>query len=484
MSDRSERSRLSLVVAAVMAAGMLGSVYGQDADPNGPAVNVQVVITGPGEQFAFNLEEDEQPRCLAHEMSSAGQGAHLSGSGAHLSGSVGGLVLGTVIMGSVDDIVFTEHAEPAVDALNRPSRQDQPQTFQDLLNHGEASLHTVVLLVADDFRGGDFTLPDELWQLNANDSDDVDELRAMVKSGKLSHGAVVLAHLLRLIEGAGRFSPSLSSNDPYRFDVDGGRSELIVVPVDLAINNPNGPHAPIPTSHIAAELSGSIRQWSDTHRTDTGRLGMVVNMSWVLLPCPTVADFLAVDGPEWTFEDYFNSLDITIDGWRTDPVADRDLRLGLLGRVSPTDDLRSLMSELDGPSGLGTKLANIDVDIALVAAAGNFAMDYQLLPAALLDVIGVGTPVADRPLPLFSNAADVAAPGAWFHLDDVVSYAGTSYSAPMVSLFAAIDLASQQSCMPSQVYGGRPGLDLHKTDPQYVQARVLLGDAAIGCGYP
>lgn len=480
MTSCGARSHVRLLALLSVAVGLLGSVNGQSADPNdfsdGP---LDIQITGPNGSFEFNTVSDEQPRCLAHEMTSAGQGVYVSGSGVYVSGSAGGLVLGTSVSVVEPGKVTVEAADEAAQALDRASTFSASQTFGQLLALGAAARNSVVLIVVDDFAEKGPELPQDLWYLSA-EAGHLDDLRMLVESGELSHGAMVLAHLMRLIHGSGRFTPT---NDTHRFKIDGGPAELTVVPVDLAIGNPFGEGEPISSSHIATVLEASIRRWADTPVTASGRLGIVVNMSWVLLPCPTVVDFMAVDGPDWSFDEYVRSLEISVNGVLTDPEDDFGLRLGLLGRVSQHDHLRALLSGLDAASGLGTWLSDNSVDVAFVAAAGNFGMDYQLLPAALPTVIGVGTPIADRPLPLFSNAADVAAPGAWFHLDGVVSYAGTSYAAPMVSLFAALDLAGQHSCMPGAQNVGRPGLGLTKSGVQDPQTRALLGDAARECGY-
>src|SRR5690606_821315 len=86
--------------------------------------------------------------------------------------------------------------------------------------------------------------------------------------------------------------------------------------------------------------------------------------------------------------------------------------------------------------------------IVHVASSGNFGNDYALYPAAWPTVVSVGSLdvdgrrySADRSS--FSNAASVPAPGHAFPLADrhgrTVAYAGTSFSAPVVSLFSAID---------------------------------------------
>lgn len=87
-----------------------------------------------------------------------------------------------------------------------------------------------------------------------------------------------------------------------------------------------------------------------------------------------------------------------------------------------------------------------------VASAGNFGLDYPLFPAAWDSVVAVGSQDAILPSGFgaqksaFANSSQVVAPGALYELsrsaagDQVLAYAGTSFSAPVVSLFAALDL--------------------------------------------
>jgi hypothetical protein len=90
--------------------------------------------------------------------------------------------------------------------------------------------------------------------------------------------------------------------------------------------------------------------------------------------------------------------------------------------------------------------------INYVASSGNFGLDYPLYPAAWAIVAAVGSQDAVMPSGFgtlrsgFANSGQVIAPGALYELsrtaggDRAVAFAGTSFSAPAVSLFTALDL--------------------------------------------
>ncbi len=90
--------------------------------------------------------------------------------------------------------------------------------------------------------------------------------------------------------------------------------------------------------------------------------------------------------------------------------------------------------------------------INYVASSGNFGLGYPLYPAAWEIVVAVSSQDAVAPAGLatvkssFANSGQVMAPGALYELsrsaggDAALAYAGTSFSAPVVSLFTALDL--------------------------------------------
>src|SRR5690606_11464311 len=104
------------------------------------------------------------------------------------------------------------------------------------------------------------------------------------------------------------------------------------------------------------------------------------------------------------------------------------------------------------PTGGATCGTGLD-SVVFVAASGNYGQGFPLFPAALAGVVSVGSQGVDGGALVatasdFSNAAAVLAPG-----DLVVvrtqgrlglALAGTSFAAPVVASFAALDQQAQQ----------------------------------------
>lgn len=99
-----------------------------------------------------------------------------------------------------------------------------------------------------------------------------------------------------------------------------------------------------------------------------------------------------------------------------------------------------------------------------VAAAGNFGSPYPLYPAAAPNVIAVSSmdftagSFNTSPRSAFSNRGQVMAPGAAFEListnEMTVAYAGTSFAAPVVSLYSALDVMGYRNCYPGSNHAG------------------------------
>jgi len=454
-------------------------------------------ISGPGgDQFSSLEEFMTAKRCFVHEMYMPGQGVYISGSGVYISGSgvyisgsTRGLVLGNTVTINYTkpplDSVTVASVEPGL--LVTPSSVSAGvENYQYYVSAEPETGSTVGILVVDDFAGiGTDDLSELLDTLPGHIPDGLEALEAMFVNGELSHGLFVLAHLKALIQATENYifeDPGSTGREWFQWVHKGVEdARLVVVPVDISQRNPGDPIIPIDTSQIVTSIRLAISLYSDVLHLGDGELSLVVNMSWVLLPCPTVVDFLEAGTQFDSFEAYVMGLEIDADGVQTPNHSDLAWRVSLLRWVPETDPLRVYF---DG-TGTSAAFAQVSgVDVTLVAAAGNFNMRYQMLPAALPTVLGVGTPVEGQPPPEFSNAADVAARGAWFHLGGVVSYAGTSYSAPLFSLFAAVDLAANKTCMPTGTNPSRPGFGLVKPLTGYVGSRTPLNVVAAPCFSP
>lgn len=476
-------------------------------DPEGPDGEATVL-------FGIDSPYDTTPRCLAHEISVPVQGAYVSGSGAYVSGSTRGMVLGEVMVvpdGATTALAVTPApAYPSAFLSLSSEASGSGATFGDLLRL-PVQPGTVIILVADDFAGLHFQVPDSVASLRSGNEAELEDLFV---TGELSHGALVLNHLNRLVEAIGAYSLDLAASTDFASvwtHVDDATSKIVVMGLDLSV--PFQTHrdlderevdlvagqegyldrglTAIDTQAISANLDESIGwivEGQPSWLAGDKAIGLVVNMSWVLLPCPTVAEFIAVSADYEMFEDYVRGLEFTVDdedayvGGGDEFFANA---MGVLSWVGPDDDLFKTLSASTGSNSLpdGTRPA-------AVAAAGNFALDYQMLPAAWPLVVGAGSPEPDgvrQAEPRFSNVADVLAHGAWFRLTDDLAYAGTSYSAPMVSLFLAVDMLGDWTCKPGLPDPGStneaPGLAPFKTETTALPDVSWLGTAAGNCPY-
>ena len=110
------------------------------------------------------------------------------------------------------------------------------------------------------------------------------------------------------------------------------------------------------------------------------------------------------------------------------------------------------------PEGDPLRLAMLaNPDVLFVGAAGNFGRGVSAYPAVWDEVLAVSASAPEEKAE-FSNTGEVMLAGAWFRLSNPlglnghnlefanVVYAGTSFAAPGVSLFSALDLAGSAQC--------------------------------------
>lgn len=112
-----------------------------------------------------------------------------------------------------------------------------------------------------------------------------------------------------------------------------------------------------------------------------------------------------------------------------------------------------------------------DLIIIPVASAGNFKQRQPFYPARWPEVISVSANEGDNlRFWLHSNNGDVSAPGAWFLFEDGQYRAGTSFSAPIVSMLIALDLTQIEPTCGMQ--GNRPVLTHGSYDNQLISEAV------------
>lgn len=307
------------------------------------------------------------------------------------------------------------------------------------------------ILVVDDFKGGVVRLGPDVFDLRRLDET---ELRRLEASGQLSHGAMVMNHLNALIAGTGRFTPRWVAPDVVRWTDRTTGGYLVVMAVDTELES---------SDRIAAEIRtglARLEQQYDVHDA-------VVNMSFGLYPCGAVQDFEAVKHGYRSFHEYLGDL-ARHNGFR-----DADgVHLRLIEMTDTADDpLRELTDEV----GLGGG------EHLYVASAGNYGLDVSLFPAGWPKVVSVTgseegqpdrrarivNPQTGRLEPMF-NAGEVMETGAWYRLSNPhdlngrvalgqpLYIVGTSYVAPVVSLFSALDEAQDNHAGGAMLCGLSP----------------------------
>ncbi|MBA4169209.1 MAG: S8/S53 family peptidase [Chloroflexi bacterium] len=330
---------------------------------------------------------DDSDDCVVHDFTPVGQVLHASG-------SVGGLL--PYHHGQLPD----------------------PYTFGDsdagVLGGLEAT-HSAVILVLDDFR-------DIVFSFNNHELVQATDAKSFLDTHDVSHGYLVMSHINALIRDTGKYEIHHSSTDRETVweRIHSNEQTLRVVGVHLGEDRKN--EYVVIDLHSVLEMVASISE----HFQDAA---IVVNMSWIILPCFRVADlaqFLDRDDSE-TFKGYLDALQGS-SAWKGTTLTDV-----LAPNVRPADWTVQ-----------GNKYQTTSV-----ASSGNQGLEFELYPAAFPNVISVGAREAD-----YSNTANVLASGGWFPLaylccnggtigpypvpDAGLAYAGTSFAAPSMSVLAAI----------------------------------------------
>lgn len=388
--------------------------------------------------------------CPANEFRTPGQGLQAVGAGLQAVGAglqavgaVGGVFLAPVV--AFGDTVI--HAHDAIDDLHEITRRID-----------QAPVEQVVLLVVDDY-GPPGNVHYRWPTLHATP----ESLHDVTENGLLTHGTMVAQHSVEMFLALGYSREwALHGNsglDPY---------EILHRPgVQGATNREKGD---IVLQYVnifgmdTTEMAGAIRDNIDRHRDGSGSqtpiTRFVVNMSFVILPCAVTED-LAASGIN-SFEDYVAAV-AAVNG------VDASSAGNAVTDVSAEDELAAYLA---CPYPAGESCAG-DSDsleaLVHVASSGNFGVDFPLYPAAYenvisvgsLDVMGTGPRIYSQSRSAFSNQANVLAPGSMFRLttsespDHMITYAGTSFAAPIVSVFMTHDMGQADEC--NAVSRGVPG---------------------------
>jgi hypothetical protein len=320
-----------------------------------------------------------------------------------------------------------------------------------------APTRPVTILVVDDFNGelatsgtGIYRLGARVFQLPTLLLPLLDpavrlsrldtELRNLERDGEISHGAVVMNHINTLIVGTGKYRSRVNVLDYGLaiFDYIGSPDQWITVEA-------------VDTDDLDTDVIKSRMEDAITNSVLGGN-SVVVNMSFSVASCNMKNDFKAIRSRYPTFERYSVAVANANAALRgpEESAADflRRVRRTLVTPL-PGDLLQMFLEDNDLPDDTRR--------LVYVAAAGNFGLGYATYPAAWQNVLSASasdfaTPTTPVRRSTFSNYGELMMPGSWFKLTNPaglngpytdapsVVYAGTSYAAPDLTVFSALDL--------------------------------------------
>ena len=457
--------------------------------------------------------DDVGPNCAVNEFNMPGQGLNALGSGLNALGS------GLNALGSVGGMFLFGPGEtsgaPDIRIL-QPGEAGALAAGVVLSDFEGTLVRNAAILVVDDF-GGVYDLAPGL--LSPANNLNENRLRRLIEGGGFSHGALVMRQTVQMVEAAGfaeDTSRPWSGSDFRVFSRSAGQGDvhLVVAAVDTA---------GLDTDVIPERIQNALNALRYYGFFDTG-LGIqqvAINMSFVIVPCSVLEDFDASSLAD--FEAYREALGAdngVAEDFRVQLTLTRLLMTPLGVNADPLlGQIDSCQQEIEGgygndyygksggefddyydyPSNDWSFYVETPDDEApfwdcferstvYVASSGNFGLGYAMYPAAWREVLsvgsqdGVGTPAAARfsaTKSSFSNDAEILAPGALYLLgasrtgNRALAYAGTSFSAPVASLFTALDLMQDEP-----VCTGRQFSYLTYEDDE---ANTPLPEAAANC---
>lgn len=351
----------------------------------------------------FVPDPSDWVNCAINEFSLPGQGYWVSG-------SVGGLSY-----------------QPVTTAT---SAGKVGSSLQGSFFTGATLNRSMVILIADDFKNGVYELGNALFTQTTLDQLAIQNLQQI---GALSHGALVARHARDVLLGTGRYSFISYSSGEWRYKETSTNSRLTVKAIDTGLSN---------SAVIADKIKTYLQFLALKNQT------AVVNLSFALMPCAVKTDFeqwdLQTSGVQ-TFEAYMQAL-ATLNSINYDELVAAIVESTNL----PNDPLLGLIND---PAYGATRHV-------YVAASGNFSLKYSMYPANWKNVVNVtGSAASSGPDGRLRNdkffnqgeimhvaASLVLSPPPLVLNSKKVYYLGTSFSAPTVSVFSALDLAGWLKC--------------------------------------
>lgn len=291
---------------------------------------------------------------------------------------------------------------------------------------------------------------------------DTERLQKATDTGDLTHGDLVLHHTLNVLYA---LSPNYSVKtqrvtQPSRLTTKDrslnrslnnsfiGFDTVIVEFPDLNLVVATVPTNGYQTGLIASRLAAALETLTSGYRVDD----VAVNMSFGLVPCSVVSQIAEHRKkiPEYTMLNY--AEDVLNNYYGENGFSPLELQAFLVALLRPiepeADPLRrfiQLSIDADDASFLipGRRVPQL----AYVASAGNYKLSFPLYPAAWPEVISVSASVKTQKTG-YSNSGEDMLPGN--HVLTLpgrgsvqpVAVAGTSFAAPVLAAFAALDMSS------------------------------------------
>lgn len=365
----------------------------------------------------------------------------IPGEGAHAAGSTGGLFT----------LPFPVHVSTV--------SNDVYLVGEDIFRAASPSLtHPSAILIVDDF---DQDLNPGVYLPDAR--------------GDGSHGSLVFNHTLALLSTLNPMGNPARQLDPFLVEEPAPEMPFKFAPFNLplvtfpklgvtvAAVDTND----FDTDVIAGRIAATIHTLSQR-----GISRFAVNLSFGLVPCSVLADFGAVEEEVLTFEAYRDAV----------------LRKNELDVARFEEELTRIltMSVGDAPlrqlSGFDPRAFGKVERIAYLASAGNYKMDYSLYPGRWSGFASVSASVLKTQLvkrtlrllkpyqkdPTYSNTGEVLLPGGYYQFthydakqqrwvsDPNLGFAGTSFAAPVLSVFTALDYTNRTPRCKVARHGGTP----------------------------
>ncbi len=297
----------------------------------------------------------------------------------------------------------------------------------------------VAILILDDFGNSVFQIAQSLFEA---ENPSAEMIASFEDEGASSHGAFVMNHINGVMNGLSNYEAVQVSADKVEWRHKDSQRRILV-------------KAAVPSGFETGSVGEVLAQGLADLRAE-GFERIVVNMSFVILPCSIVREFLLTKLVYPSLFDYLaNLVDSNVERTLNDQGVPRALSNEIARQASKlvVESLRPV-----DPEGDPLRLAMLaNPDVLFVGAAGNFGRNVAAYPAAWDEVLAVSANDAMSKAD-FSNTGEVMFRGAWFRLTNPLNlnghdalnssivYSGTSFAAPGMSAFLALDWASEGHC--------------------------------------